>query len=153
MGNELFGVDIAGIIADVMGEGLLPVTIVRDVRGARTSGSLTGGRASAVERVECIGFWEDINPNSVPPGIELELNDRKLVLIGDLVPPGGFPRRNDACTVHEAGGDVTLYCVQALSRDPAAAVFGFLCRDRGSQTAFAPVPVDPAASVWEKEDW
>lgn len=130
MGNQLFGVDIAGIIADVMGDGLFPVTIVRDKRGARRPGNLTGGRISEPERVECVGFWDDINPNSVPPGTELEVTDRKLVLIGDLVPAGGFPLRNDACTVHEDGGDITLYCVQPLSRDPAAAVFSYLCRDR-----------------------
>jgi hypothetical protein len=130
MGNVLFDTDIAGIIADVFGEGLLPVTITRDVRGPRTAGNLTGGRSSVPVTFECVGFWEDINPNSVPAGITIELNDRKLILIGDTVPVDGFPLRNDACTVHEEGGDLTLYCVQQISRDPAGAVYGFLCRDR-----------------------
>jgi hypothetical protein len=130
MGNTLFGVDIAGIIADAMGDGLLPVTIVRDVRGARTPGNLTGGRASAPASFDCVGFWDDINPASVPAGTVLEVTDRRLVLIGDTVPVGGFPMRNDACTVHEEDGPITLYCVQPLSRDPAAAVYSYLCRDR-----------------------
>lgn len=130
MGNVLFGVDIAGIIADAMGDGLLPVTITREVKGARTPGNLTGGRASAPVEFECVGFWDDINPGSVPAGTELEVTDRKLVLIGDTVQPGGLPLRNDACTVHEEAGPVTLYCVQPLSRDPAAAVYSYLCRDR-----------------------
>jgi len=130
MGNELFGVDIAGIIADVMGDGLLGVTIVRDIRGARVPGKLTAGRSRTPTPFDCIGFFEDINPNSVPPGTDLQVTDRKLVLIGDTVQPGGFPEYNDACTVHEEAGDVTLYCVQDLARDPAAAVFSYLCRDR-----------------------
>ena len=130
MGNTLFGVDIAGIIADAMGDGLLPVTITREINGARAPGNLTGGRAKTPARFECIGFWDDINPSSVPAGIEIEATDRRLVLIGDTVQPGGFPLRNDACTVEEETGPLTLYCVQALSRDPAAAVYSYLCRDR-----------------------
>ncbi len=130
MGNTLFDTDIAGIIADVMADALLAVTIVRDSPGARTPGNLTGGRPTTQAEVNCVGFWDDIRPGSIKPGVEVELADRALVLIGDTVPEGGLPRRNDRCTVHEDGGDVTLYCVEPLSRDPAAAVYTFLCRDR-----------------------
>lgn len=130
MGNVIFGVDIAGIIADALGDAVLEVTIARDVRGPRQAGNLTGGRASVSVTFDCMGFWEDISPGGVRPGIEVEATDRKLVLIGDTVPVGGFPLRNDLCTVHEEAGDVSLYCVQQLSRDPAAAVFQYLCRDR-----------------------
>lgn len=135
MGNELFGVDIAGLLADAIGDGVLPVTITRDVRAARVPGDLTGGRPSQPVSYECMGFWDDIDPRGVPPGITIEITDRKLVLIGDTVPPDGLPLRNDACTVHEEAAPITLYCVQALSRDPAAAVYAYLCRDRGGPGA------------------
>lgn len=127
MGNELFGVDIAGIILDVMGGQLLPVTVTRYTEGARTPGNLTGGKAKTPATVTGIdGFWEDFT-GTPPPGVELELGDRKAVLIGDSIPAGGHPLRNDQITIE---GE-TLWCVKLLSRDPAAAVYVYLCRDRG----------------------
>lgn len=129
MGNELFGVDIAGIIADALGDGLPDVTITRNTRGERDPDNLTGGRPTEPTTVKCKGFWEDFT-GTPPPGIVVELGDRKLVLIGDTIPPGGHPRRNDACTVHEDMGDVTLYNVGPVSRDPAAATYAYQCRDR-----------------------
>jgi hypothetical protein len=130
MGNLLFDTDIAGIIADVIGPAVLDVTIRRDVRGARDPDNLTGGRASVPVEFQCKGFWDDINSGSVPAGIETQLTDRVLVLIGDTVQPDGLPLRNDRCTVHEAAGDLALNCLRPLRRDPAAAVYTFLCGDR-----------------------
>lgn len=126
MGNELFGVDIAGIVADNMGGQLLAVTVTRYTEGARTPGSLTGGRAKTPTEVTGIsGFWEDFTSDP-PPGVEVELGDRKAVLIGDTIPAGGHPLRNDAITIE----GVTLYMVKLIERDPAAAVFVYQCRDR-----------------------
>jgi hypothetical protein len=130
MGNALFGVDIAGIIADAIGPAVFPVTITRNARGVRTPGNLTGGRASTATVVSCRGFWEDFT-GTPPPGVELKLNDRKLLLIGDSIPAGGAPEVNDAVVVEEPMGSVgPLYVVKLLSRDPAAAVYTYLCRDR-----------------------
>jgi hypothetical protein len=129
MGNELFGIDIAGIIADAVGSGLLDVVVTRYTAGARDPNNMSGGRARTAETVEGIkGFFEDFT--GLPrPGFEVELGDRKAVLIGDTIPPGGEPRRNDAITIE----GVTLYAVQLYSRDPAAAVYVFQCRDRRGQ--------------------
>jgi hypothetical protein len=130
MGNLIFGVDVAGIVAEVIGPNVFDVTITREVRGARSADNLTGGPVAAAPGVfECKGFWDDLS-GTPKPGVEYELSDRKLVLIGDTIPPGGVPQRNDAATVHEPIGDLTLYVVQPLRRDAAAAVYEFLCRDR-----------------------
>lgn len=130
MGNQLFGVDIAGIIADAMADGLPTCTIERDVRGARQAGNLTGGRASAKHSFDCTGFWEDFT-GGAPAGVVVEANDRKLILIGDTIPAGEQPQRNDAATVNEDDGPVgPLYIVKLLARDPAAATYTYLCRDR-----------------------
>ena len=129
MGNPIFGVDIAGIVNDVIGEGVFDATITRYTRGARAAGNLTGGRAATAATVDCKGFWEDFT-GTPPPGVELELNDRKAILIGDSVPAGGLPRVNDQITIHEPIGDSSLFMVKLLSRDPAAAVYTYLCRDR-----------------------
>lgn len=129
MGNVLFGVDIAGIINDVISPGVLDVTVEVYTAGARTSGNLTGGRARTADTFTCKGFWDDFT-GTPPPGVTIELNDRRANLIGDSIPAGRVVKRNDAITVHEEGGDFTLYAVKLLSRDPAAAMFQYLCRDR-----------------------
>lgn len=130
MGNELFGTDIAGIIADVMGDALPGVTITRLVKGDRDPDNLTGGRVDQPPvTFDCTGFWEDFS-GTPPPGVTVETNDRIAVLIGDTVPNGGLPQVDDAITVHEDIGDSTLYMVQLINRDPAAAVYRYQCRDR-----------------------
>lgn len=133
MGNEIFGVDLAGIIADAFDGQTFDVSIVRTPRGARDPDNLTGGPVAADPvTYECQGFWDDFT-GTPPPGVDLELNDRKLVAFGDTLPAGFVFKLNDAITVHEAVGDVgPLYFVKLLSRDPAAAVYTSLCRDRAS---------------------
>lgn len=126
MGSELFGVDIAGLIADNTAGQLFPVTITRFVEGERDPADLTGGRAKVPTTVTGVdGFWEDFTRDP-PPGVEVELGDRKAVLIGDGIPAGGHPLRNDAIEIE----GVTLFVVQLISRDPASAAFVYQCRDR-----------------------
>lgn len=128
MGTELFGIDISGIIADNVGEGVLDVIVTRYTAGTRTPGNLTGGQNRTPQTVTGIkGFWEDFTSSfQAPPGISIEVNDRKAVLIGDTIPPGGMPLRNDAITIDGQ----TLYMATPLNVDPARAVYVFLCRDR-----------------------
>lgn len=132
MGTELFGVDIAGILADAFDGQLPEVTITRRPAGARQAGNLTGGLQPGAPIVRtCAGFFEDFT-GTPPPSIELELNDRKAVLIGDTIPADILPfRLNDEITIE---GE-TLFNVKVLSRDPAAAVYMLLCRDRGTTAA------------------
>jgi hypothetical protein len=126
MGAELFGVDIAGIVAENMAGQLFPVTVTRYTEGARDPANLTGGRPKTPATVEGIdGFWEDFT-GQPPPGVEVELGDRKAVLIGDSIPAGGHPLKNDAITIEGQ----TLFMVQLVSRDPASAVYVYQCRDR-----------------------
>lgn len=129
MGTELFGVDIAGIIADKVGPGLPPVTITRFTKGERAAGDLTGGRAKVpVIITGARGIWEDL-PSTPPPGVAFELNDRIALLIGDTIPAGGHPLRNDAIEIE----GLTLFMVQLLKQDPASATYRYLCRDRAGE--------------------
>lgn len=125
MGNKLFGVDIAGIVARQIGPGLLPAQITRMVAGARDPANLTAGPARTPQTFTARGMWEDL-PSSPPPGVTFELNDRIALLIGDTIAPGGVPQRNDAIEIE----GLTLWVVQLLNRDPAAATYRYLCRDR-----------------------
>lgn len=124
MGNDLFGIDIAGIVFDNFDGQLFDVLIERYARGEREANNLTGGRAVTPSTFAAQGFWEDFT--STPPGVEIELNDRKAVLIGDSIESGGIPERLDAITIEGQ----TLYVERQLSRDPAAATYVFHCKDR-----------------------
>jgi hypothetical protein len=124
--SEMFGVDISGILADATDGQLFDVTVTRYVAGEREAGNLTGGRAKVPQTVTGIqGFWEDFT-GQPPPGIEVELNDRKACLIGDTIPVGGQPMKNDAIEIEGQ----TLFMVQLMSRDPASALYVYQCRDR-----------------------
>lgn len=126
MGNPLFGVDIASLVAQHVGSGLLDVVVTRYTAASRDPDNLTAGTSLNPTTVRGIkGVWEDV-PRSPPAGVEVELNDRVALLIGDTIPAGGRPLRNDAITI---AGE-TLYCVQLIERDPADAAFRYLCRDR-----------------------
>lgn len=126
MGQEIFGVDLAGIIADKVAPGLHDVVITREIAGARTPGNLTGGRAKTYPTFTGIkGIWEDV-PRTPPAGVTIELNDRVALLIGDTIPAGGRPQRNDAIRIN----GITLYVVQLIAEDAVSAHLKYLCRDR-----------------------
>lgn len=129
---ELFGLDIAGIIGQAFDGQLASVELEREVEGARDPNNLTGGKAKVPTNAPAgmQGFWQDFsNQFTRPPGIELELNDRKAVIIGDSIPDGWVPKRNDALTID----GLTLYVWSPISVDPANAVYEFLCRDRKAE--------------------
>ena len=126
MGNELFGIDIAGIVADKIAPGLLIATISRSVIGDRDPDNMTAGRSVTPATYKGRGIWEDL-PRSPPAGVTFELNDRIALLIQNTVTaPGRTLLRNDAVTIAGA----TLYVVQLISNDAADAHARYLCRDR-----------------------
>lgn len=123
--SEMFGIDISGIIADNIGPGVFDVTVTRYIEGARTPGNLTGGKARPPSTFTGIkGWWEDFT--TTPPGLEIRLGDRKACLLGDTIPTGGIPGKDDAITCEGR----TLYVRQLVSRDPASALYVFVCNDR-----------------------
>jgi hypothetical protein len=126
MGNKLFGVDVAGIVARNVGPGVLPVALSEPRYGARIAGNLTGGRPQIAPLSHgARGFWEDFTGDP-PPGVEVLANDRKAVILGDSLPAGVVPERGWDVTIE----GVTLGIVKLLNRDPAAAVYVYQCRDR-----------------------
>lgn len=124
-GNILFGVDIAGLINSAISPGLLDALITRPALGERDPADLTGGRPASPQTQGARGFWEDFDSDPQRPA-DLEVDDRKAVLIGDTIPDGWVPRRNWSITIDGQ----TLFVVRPLSVDPARAVYVFLCRDR-----------------------
>ncbi len=124
---ELFGIDIAGIVADAIAPGLLDVTITLERTAARVPGKLTAGPVQLEPEIVigAKGIWQDFT-GQPPPGVVVELGDRKAFLIGDTIPAGKLPVRNTAITIEGQ----TLFVAKLLSRDPAAATYVYHCKAR-----------------------
>jgi hypothetical protein len=127
VGNKLFGVDISGLVAKHIAPGLLDVTLTTWALGNRTAGKLAEGRARVptVHDRGIKGMWEDISPALVD-GQQILVGDRIGFLIGDTIPAGVVLKTNDQITIE----GLSLYVIRLLRRDPAAATYRYLCRDR-----------------------
>jgi hypothetical protein len=125
MGNVIFGVDIARIVAAAIGPGVLEATITNYQPGARNPANISAGIPKVAVVHECRGFWEDYEPTDIDGRLIL-VNDRKAVLIGDTIPEGAIPGPGSAIMIEGQ----TLFVHRLESRDPAAAAFVFQCRDR-----------------------
>ena len=126
MGNTLFGVDLASLIAENVGTGLLEATLVVSTPGARTSGSLADGRPTTdVTYTGVKGIWEDVSPNLID-NTQVFLTDRVALLIGNTLPAGVVLKPNDQIQIE----GITLFVIRLIGRDPAAATYRYLCRDR-----------------------
>jgi hypothetical protein len=118
--------DIAGIVADVIAPGLLDVTLTTYAIGARTPGQLSAGQARVPSvHLGTKGIWEDISPALID-GTQIMVNDRLAMLIGNTIPAGVKLKANDQITIE----GISLYVIRLISRDPAAATYRYLCRDR-----------------------
>lgn len=125
MSNELFGLDIAGLINDNLAEGLLDGTVKHFTAGARNPSNLLAGKSSTDTTHKFKGIWENVKPREVD-GENILVTDRKALIIGDSISPAIVPKVDDEITIE----GLTLNVVRELERDPAGAAYLFLCRDR-----------------------
>lgn len=128
MGQELFGVDVAGIVADSLGPGL-PDVILHSApstkTGARDPANLAAGRAKGAETNHTAkGFIADFSPSSVD-GDRIKPGDRKGIILGDTIERGAVPKDGDGFTAE----GVRYFIHRVLSRDPAAATYTLQLRD------------------------
>jgi hypothetical protein len=123
--SELFGEDIAGIIGDELGPGLLDATITRHAQGSRTDGSLTAGPADTTSSSTAKGFWEDYTTFQVD-GTLVKVGDRRAVILGDTIKPAIVPQQGDEVTME----GTTMRVMRLEGRDPAAATYSLQCRVR-----------------------
>jgi len=127
MGNPLFGVNISKLIKDNVGPGVLDATLTKFTPGTRTGGSLTGGTQPTSTAYACKGFIDsqevrDVNGTLVDDGTKL------IVLIGDTIDGGtaaSAPSTGDNITI-----EGTIYGIEAIDRDPAAATYSCTVRPR-----------------------
>jgi hypothetical protein len=120
MGNPLFGVDIAGIIKDNIGPGVLDAVLTKFTPGTRTPGQLTGGTNPTNVTFACKGFIDRQGKTNVR-GSLADTNTVVIVLIGDTINGGAAasaPKSDDHVTL-----EGITYVVLFVDRDPAAATY------------------------------
>lgn len=117
MGNILFGVDIAKLIAEGFAAegGLRPATLVQKVTGTATVGALTAGTNDTDRSIQGDGFVETVTRRR---GETLAKGTTAIVsLIGDSFLPA-VPQKDDEVTI-----DGTTYKLLRVKTDPAAALY------------------------------
>lgn len=113
----LFGVDIAGVIAQAMGPGLLAATLIKVFPGTRTSGNLAGGTNASTLSYPARGFTESYRASQID-GDLVRRGDRKVVLLGATIPGRVVPEAGDRLTI-----EGRTFSVVRVERDPAAATY------------------------------
>lgn len=122
---ELFGEDIAGIIATEMGEGLLPAVLRNYSPGTRTPGGLTAGTNPTLTGTasSARGFIDDYSDRDYGGDSIVQVGDRKVTLLGGTL-DGLVPATGSQIDIE----GVTLVVVGPVKRDPAGATYECQCR-------------------------
>lgn len=115
---DLFGTDIAGVIATAFKGKLVPGTLTKRASGTRTPGQLTGGTNPDTTAHAFEGFIED--KTEVRRGGTLVARGGKFVtVLAASINPAAEPETGDAINIEGVGYEI----VEIAGRDPAGAVF------------------------------
>lgn len=127
---SLFGINIAGILNQAMGAGVLPATLRRVIEQSRGVDP-TAGRSPVTIDYVCRGFVQDYAENEIDESL-VKQGDRRVVLLGASLPANVYPDSNDVVLIEN-----DVYHVIAVSRDPAGATYTCQGR-RNSASGMAP---------------
>jgi len=118
MGRKLFGVNISGLVHKNMSKGLSPAVLTKIASGARTSGSLTSGKAKTESTHNCKGFM-DKSKRERMDGTVIAAGHYIVLIIGDSIQGGAIPELNDQITIYDETYDI----VGPIGSDPALATY------------------------------
>lgn len=123
MGNKLFGIDIAKLINDNVGSGLLDATLIVWTAGTRSSSQPTSGTTPTSVSHGCKGFVDSQATKNLK-GTSAADGTKVIVLIGDSINNGNMvPGLKDNVTIEGA-----TYSIEKIDRDPAAATYSLQAR-------------------------
>ena len=111
---ELFGVDIAGIVNDTVGSGLLPATLHHVTQGERGS-DVTAGRSQSITDYQTTGVIGSYNERFVD-GSNIRSGDRRITLMGEPLPVE--PQPGDRVNIEEL-----TFTVVSVRQDASRATF------------------------------
>lgn len=119
MGNNLFGANISGVLAQALGPGLLPATLIKVTEGSVDPNNITGPKIGGGEvSYSCRGFIEDYN-DSLIDGTRIEQGDKKVMLLGDTIASGKIPEQSDRVVIE----GIDRVIIGPVKRDPDAATY------------------------------
>jgi hypothetical protein len=121
---KLFGIDIAGIVNQSMGTGLLPCTLIKVVDQVRDPNNMTAGTTPIYNNYSARGFIEDYKDYQVN-GTTVRTGDRMVSILGASISGSKIPEADDKVTIE---GDT--YNIVRVMRDPAGAMYS--CQARGN---------------------
>lgn len=124
MGQELFGIDVSGLIHEAMSDGLVALTLTHYSVGTRDSSDPTAGTNETSTSHSGKGFRESYRDSQVD-GTLIEKGDRKISIIGDSITPTVVPAPGDEITIQ---GETLRIVEGGVSTDPASAVY--VCQTR-----------------------
>jgi hypothetical protein len=123
MGNRLFGIDIAGLIAKNVGKGVLPCTLTVITKGDRKANP-TAGRETTEQSIQGRGFIEEFEDKDID-GTKIKMGDKWINLIADTFAGSPVPKIGNKITIEGKAHEI----VGTIERDPAAAIYK--CHSRG----------------------
>lgn len=114
---DIFGVDLAGIMADELGPLVFDQTliVVTDTRDPNNSTK----RIKSEVRHTCKGFI-DVFDDGMINGTTIKFSDRKIVILGGTLPVGVVPTSGDMIV---AEGQTFTITEGGVRRDPAGATY------------------------------
>lgn len=118
---NLFGINIAKLISDNLGAGLLPATLTKATPGTRTTGAVTAGTNPTSTSFACRGI---IDTQKVKGADGIKRGAVKILLLGQTIAGGTVaPEPGDRVTIE--GRTYRIGQDAAIDRDPAGATFTF----------------------------
>lgn len=114
---------VAAQVNKYLGPQLLPATLIKMTQGARTPGNLSGGMNQTFANYAARGFVEGYAAHLID-GSVIQINDRKISLLGKSIAGGQIPATGDRIVIEGATYDV----IGVPERDPDGAMYICQCR-------------------------
>lgn len=121
MSQKLFGIDVAKIVADNIGPGVLPATLTKFTPGAVATADPLGGTAPTSVSYSCRGF---IDSQAIKSQELIKRGLVRIVLIGNTISGGAVgPEPGDRVVIE--GRTYVIGDDSPIDRDPAGATWTF----------------------------
>lgn len=117
--SDLFGIDVAGIVADEMGDGLLPATLKKIKTYTPSTRDPTGPPRTTSEGHSCSGVRLELSQFDRTLDVA-KLSSAKVMLLAGTLPAGVEPETGDQITID---GATKTIVEDGVKCDPAKATW------------------------------
>lgn len=108
--------------------GVKPATLVKVTPGTRTPGAVSSGTNPTTTSYPCTALISVLTAGTLPE-TEVQVDDRRIVVLGGSLASGVIPAPNDKVTIADVDGVAkTFRLVAPISGDGVGAAFAFQAR-------------------------